>query len=100
MDTLRPLFARHGYSLLALLVFMEAVGVPDPLIAFASFATASVEMEQRMAQLRPVESADLAAQVYYATLLDIEGFTFDARAEWRRLARMFPDERAIQRRAQ
>ena len=79
---------------------VEAVGVPDPLIAFASFATASVEMEQRMAQLRPIESADLAAQVYYATLLDIEGFTFDARAEWRRLARMFPDERAIQRRAQ
>lgn len=30
MDTLLPLFARHGYSLLALLVFMEAVGVPVP----------------------------------------------------------------------
>ena len=30
MDTLLPLFARHGYSLLALLVFVEAVGVPVP----------------------------------------------------------------------
>lgn len=78
---------------------VETLDAPQPLVASGIFSTATVDAANRMAQLRPADDADLAANVFYATLLDIEGFAHDAKAEWRRVARQFPDERAIQRRA-
>ena len=78
---------------------VETLDAPQPLVASGMFSTATVDDQRRMAQLRPANSEDLAANVYYATLLDIEGFAHDSKSEWRRLARQFPDEPAIQRRA-
>lgn len=78
---------------------VETVDAPQPLAASGMFSIAAADDQRRMAQLRPANSADLAANVFYATLLDSEGFAHDAKAEWRRLARQFPDEPAIQRRA-
>ena len=72
----------------------------ETLSAFGAFEAASAEIEQKFARLRPAPTAEFAAQVYFATLLDIEGFTHDARIEWQRLAKLYPNERAIARRAQ
>lgn len=79
---------------------VDAILPSDTLTAFGVFDVASTDIEQKFAQLRPAPDAELAAQVYFATLLDIEGFAYDARVEWRRLAKLFPEERAITRRAQ
>jgi len=78
---------------------VETVDAPQPLVASGIFSTAAADEERRMAQMRPANGADLAAGVFYATLLDSEGFAHDAKTEWRRLARQFPDEQAIRRRA-
>lgn len=79
---------------------VDAMLASETLTAFGVFEVASAEIEQKFAQLRPAPASELAAQVYFATLLDIEGFAHDARIEWRRLAKLYPDERAIARRAQ
>ncbi len=78
---------------------VEAVDVAPPLVASGVFSTATAEVAERMTRQRPADGGDLAANVFYATLLDIEGFASDAKAEWRRLARQFPDEQALRRRA-
>lgn len=78
---------------------VETTDAPQPLVASGVFSIAATDVAHRMIQSRPADGADLAANVFYATLLDIEGFGHDAKAEWRRLARQFPEEGTLQRRA-
>ena len=78
---------------------VDAVDAAQPLSASGTFAIAAPDLQQRFAQLRPADTHDRAANVYFASLLELEGFSLDAKAEWKRLARQYPDERAFQRRA-
>ena len=78
---------------------VDVVDAAQPLSASGTFAIAAPDLQQRVAQLRPADANDRAANVYFATLLELEGLSHDAKAEWQRLARQYPDERAFQRRA-
>jgi hypothetical protein len=47
---------------------------------------------------RPAVGAPLAARIFFATVLEAEGYMTDARAEWKVLAREYPDVPEIKQR--
>jgi len=77
---------------------VEALGVANPVAANSEFAVADDATAKRMAGVRPAAGADLAQRIFYATTLEADGYATDARAEWKALAREFPDVAEIKQR--
>jgi cytochrome c-type biogenesis protein CcmH/NrfG len=48
-----------------------------------------------MAEMKRTAGADLGPRSFYATTLEAEGHQHDARAEWKALAREYPNEPEI-----
>ena len=76
---------------------VDALGVSKPASTSGTFTVASDEARQRMESLKPADK-DLGARSFYATLLEAEGHAHDARAEWKALAREYPNEPEIAQR--
>jgi hypothetical protein len=70
---------------------VDALGVAKPVSAAGSFAVADDAARGRIEATRPAAGAPMAARVFFATSLEAEGFMTDARAEWKALAREYPD---------
>ncbi len=79
---------------------VDAVGVARPVSASGTFAVADEAARARLLGLRQAAGAEAGARAFYATTLEAEGYAYDARNEWRALARDFPDEAEFRARAQ
>ena len=78
---------------------VDARGASKPSSAQGAFALAESETRDRLLGLKPPADATLAARVFYATLLDAQGHSYDARLEWKQLAKDYPNEPEIASRA-
>jgi hypothetical protein len=77
---------------------VEALGVTQPVRAVGHFKTEDEAYREKMIADRPAAGAPLAARILYATTLEADGYMADARAEWKALAREYPDVPEIKRR--
>lgn len=77
---------------------VELLGVATPGRAVGTFTTETEALRMKTIANRPEAGAPLAARIYYATLLEVDGYIADARAEWKALAREFPDVPEIRQR--
>ena len=78
---------------------VDARGATKPVNAQGNFALAEQDTRERLLSIKPPASAPLGARVFYATLLDAQGHSYDARLEWKALAREYPSEPEIVARA-
>ena len=78
---------------------VDALGVAKPVSANGVFTVADDSARERMAEMKRSAGAELGARSFYATRLEAEGHTHDARAEWKSLARDFPNEPEIVQRS-
>lgn len=77
---------------------VEVLGVTTPARAVGTFTTENEALREKMIASRPGVGAPLAARIFFATILEAEGYMTDARAEWKVLAREYPDVPEIKRR--
>jgi hypothetical protein len=77
---------------------VEVLGVTTPARAVGTFTTEKEALRERMIASRPGVGAPLAARIFFATILEAEGYRTDARAEWKVLAREYPDVPEIKQR--
>lgn len=78
---------------------VDALGVSKPLTATGSFSVADAASRERLAAMKRAAGTDLSPRIFYATRLEAEDHEHDAHAEWKALARDFPDEAQIAQRA-
>ena len=78
---------------------VDALGVAKPVSASGSFTMAEDALRDRMSGSRPGPGAELAARLVYVTTLEADGYQHDARAEWKVLAREYPDVPEINQRS-
>jgi hypothetical protein len=78
---------------------VDALGVAKPTSANGAFAVADEAARERMAEMKRAASAELGARSFYATSLEAQGHAYDARVEWKALAREFPNEPEIAERS-
>jgi hypothetical protein len=74
---------------------VDALGVTKPVSASGAFIIADDAARERMAEMKRTAGADLGPRSFYATTLEAEGHQHDARAEWKALAREYPNEPEI-----
>ena len=79
---------------------VDAIGVSRPVSASGSFSVADEATRERLLGLRKAAGSEAGARAFYATTLEAEGYAYDARNEWRALARDFPGEEQFRARAQ
>lgn len=77
---------------------VEALGVTTPARAVGTFTAEKEALREKMIADRPGAGASLAARIFFATSLEIDGYSADARAEWKALAREYPDVPEIKQR--
>ena len=77
---------------------VEILGVTTPARAVGTFTTENEALREKMIANRPGVGAPLAARIFFATILEAEGYMTDARAEWKVLAREYPDVPEIKQR--
>lgn len=77
---------------------VEALGVTTPVRAIGNFTTENDAFREKMIAGRPTVGAPLAARILFATTLEADGYMTDARAEWKALAREYPDVPEIKQR--
>jgi len=77
---------------------VEALGVAQPVRAVSTFTIEDDALREKMVAGRPGAGAPLAARIFFATTLEADGYMTDARAEWKALAREYPDVPEIKRR--
>lgn len=77
---------------------VEVLGVATPARAVGTFTTESEALREKMIANRPGAGAPLAARIFFATILEADGYMTDARAEWKVLAREYPDVAEIKKR--
>lgn len=77
---------------------VEALGVATPARAVGNFTTEDEALREKMIANRPGVGAPLAARIFFATILEADGYMTDARAEWKALARQYPDVPEIKQR--
>ncbi len=77
---------------------VEVLGVATPARAVGTFTTESEALREKMISKRPAAGAPLSARIFYATVLEAEGYVTDARAEWKVLAGEYPDVPEIKQR--
>lgn len=78
---------------------VEALGVTTPVRAVGTFTTETEALREKMIAGRPGAGAPLSARIFFATILEADGYMADARAEWKALAREYPDVAEIKRRS-
>ena len=78
---------------------VDALGVAKPVSATGAFTVADDAARERLAEAKRSAGAELGARSFYATTLEAEGHTYDARAEWKSLAKEYPNEPEIVSRA-
>jgi len=77
---------------------VEVLGVPTPARAVGYFTTENEALREKIIANRPGVGAPLAARIFFATSLEMDGYPADARAEWKMLAREYPDVPEIKQR--
>ena len=77
---------------------VDALGLAKPITASGSFTVAEDAVRERLTAGRPGAGAELASRIFFATTLEVEGHAHDARAEWKALAREFPNMPEIKQR--
>jgi hypothetical protein len=78
---------------------VDAIGVQKPVSTSGAFTVAETPVRKDMLGLKASMGSDAAARAFYATALEAQGHTYDARAEWKALARDFPEEAEYSARA-
>ena len=78
---------------------VDALSVAKPVSVAGVFVIADQSARERALASKPPAGADMAARVFYATTLEAEGHAHDARAEWKALARDFPNVPEIAQRS-
>ena len=78
---------------------VDAVGVQKPVSTTGTFTLAEEPAREEMLALKATVGADAAARAFYATALEAAGYTHDARAQWKALARDYPDQEEFRQRA-
>jgi hypothetical protein len=78
---------------------VDALGVANPVSASGTFALADDAARERLLAVKRSAGSELGGRSFYATALEAEGHTHDARAEWKSLARDFPNEPEIVQRS-
>jgi hypothetical protein len=78
---------------------VDALGVAKPISASGAFAVVDEAVRAQMAAGRPGPGAELATRLFYATNLEAEGYHHDAHAEWKALAKEYPDLPEISQRS-
>lgn len=78
---------------------VDAIGVQKPVSTTGTFAVAEKPVRQDMRVVKASAESDVAARAFYATALEAHGYAHDARAEWKALARDYPDEPELRQRA-
>ena len=76
-----------------------ARGGGKPANAEGHFVVAEPDTKRRLMAIKPPSDASLGARVFYATLLEAQGHSYDAGMEWKALARDYPNEPEIALRA-
>lgn len=71
---------------------VDALGVLKPVSASGSFTVAVDAVREEMIGLKASGGNNAAARAFYATTLDAQGHTHDARSEWKALVRDYPDQ--------
>lgn len=78
---------------------VDAVGVQRPVSTSGTFAVAEEPVRQEMLTVKAWVGSEAAARAFYATALEAEGHRHDARAEWKALARDYPEREEFRQRA-
>lgn len=78
---------------------VDARGASKPASAQGNFALAEPDTRERLMAIKPPTNAPMGARVFYATLLEAQGHSYDARLEWKQLAKDYPNEPEIVSRA-
>lgn len=78
---------------------VDALGVAKPVSASGLFTVADDAARERMAEMKRTAGGELGARSFYATTLEAQGHAYDARAEWKALAKEYPNEPEIVSRA-
>ena len=71
---------------------VDARGASKPSSAHGNFTLAEADTRERLMAIKPPASAPMGARVFYATLLEAQGHSHDARLEWKQLAKDYPNE--------
>ena len=74
---------------------VDALGVAKPVSASGAFTVADEATRERMAEMKRTAGTELGSRSFYATTLEAEGHTYDARVEWKALAKDYPNEPEI-----
>ena len=74
---------------------VDALGVTKPVSASGVFTVADDTTRERMAEMKRTAGTELGARSFYATTLEAQGHAYDARAEWKALAKDYPDQPEI-----
>jgi hypothetical protein len=74
---------------------VDALGVTKPVSANGAFTIADDAERARMSEVKRAAGSELGPRSFYATTLEAEGHQHDARAEWKALAREYPNEPEI-----
>ena len=77
---------------------VDALGVQKPQSTNGAFTVADDAVRSELVAAKP-GGGDAAARAFYATQLEMQGHAHDARAEWKALAREFPNEAEFTERA-
>lgn len=78
---------------------VDALGVSKPVSTSGSFEVAAPGVQEQMLALKASTGSDAAARAFYATTLEANGYAHDARAEWKSLAREYPEQAEFRQRA-
>ena len=78
---------------------VDALGVAKPVSASGAFSVADDATRDRMEEMKRTAGTELGARSFYATTLEAEGHGYDARAEWKALAKDYPNEPEIVQRS-
>lgn len=74
---------------------VDALGVAKPVSASGVFTVADDASRDRLAEMKRSAGDELGARSFYATTLEAEGHAYDARSEWKALAKEYPNEPEI-----
>jgi len=78
---------------------VDALGVAKPVSASGAFTVADDAARERMSEMKRTAGGELGARSFYATTLEAEGHGYDARTEWKALAKDYPNEPEIVQRS-
>jgi len=78
---------------------VDALGVSKPVSATGAFTVAQDAQRERLSEMKRTAGSELGPRTFFVTALEAQGHQHDARAEWKALAREYPNEPEIVQRA-